>query len=124
MEIKKNNDNNKVSQNIFKGKIRYLPYCLKCQKKQKKPLILSKYILQCIYCGEKNLFININLYDYLKNYRDEIKVFIDDCILRVITDSTCNILNNFMLKYERKDISMFCYNLYYKIMEEHFNFLL
>lgn len=121
--LSKTNDNNKINQNINKEKIHYLPYCLYCLKKQKKPFILSKYLLECTYCGEKLLFINTNLYDYLKNNRDEIKVFIDECIFNVITGITCNILNNFMKKYENKDISLFCYNLYYKIMNEHFNFL-
>ena len=121
---KKSNDNNNINQNINKEVIQYLPYCLNCQKKQKNPFILSNYLSQCINCGEKHLFINTNLYDYLKNNRDKIKVFIDECIFTVITGITCNILNKFMRKYEKRDInSMFCYNLYYKIMNEHFYFL-
>ena len=115
------NDN---ENNIYNYIIKYLPYCLKCQKKQKNPFNLSNYLSKCIYCGEKFLFVNTNLYDYLKNNKNEIKNFIDECIFPVLTIITCNILCKFFEKYEnRNKIPMFCYHLYYKIMCEHFMFL-
>ena len=122
LDIYNNKDNNINS--IDKVIIRYLPYCLNCQKKQKNPFILSKYLSKCIYCGENALFVNTNLYDYLINNKNEIKNFINECIFPVITSLTCNILYKFMVKYEKRNInSMFCYHLYYKIMSEHFAFL-
>ena len=114
------NDTNNINKNI----IQYLPYCLKCQKKQKNPFILSKYLTKCIYCGEIFLFINTNVYDYLKDNENEIKNFIDENIFGVITGITCNMLYKFFEKYENRNTnSMFCYHLYYKIMKEHFAFL-
>ena len=108
----------------IKVKILHLPYCINCQKKIKCPLIFSNYLSQCNYCGEKSLYINTNLYDYIFNKKNEIKKFIDECVFHVITGITCNILFKFKVKYEKRNInSMFCYNLYYKIMSEHFQFL-
>ena len=124
--ISKNNNINNSNNDIYINKeiIQYLSYCLNCQKKIKKPIIFSSYLSQCTYCGEMLLYINTNLYDYLNKYRDELKQFIDDCIYTVITGITCNILYKFNTKYENRNInSMFCYNLYYKIMSEHFQFL-
>ena len=117
---KNNNSINDYNKKIMK----YLTYCLNCQKKVKNHFILSKYLIECVNCGEKCLFINTNLYDYLKKEKNELKKFIDECIFNVITGLTCNMIYKFIEKYEKRDkISMFCYSLYYKIMCEHFNFL-
>ena len=117
---KNNNSINDCNKKIMK----YLTYCLNCQKKVKNHFILSKYLIECVNCGEKCLFINTNLYDYLKKEKNELKKFIDECIFNVITGLTCNMIYKFIEKYEKRDkISMFCYSLYYKIMCEHFNFL-
>ena len=119
--ITKNND---YIDDFNKEVMRYLSYCLNCQKKIKNPFIISNYLIECTYCGEKYLFINTNLFDYLKNEIEEIKKFIDECVYNVITGLTCIILSKFIEKYEKRDVNpMFCYSLYYKIMNEHFNFL-
>ena len=117
-------DKNNNDSNITKIKIIYLTYCINCQKKIKDPLLFSKYLCQCNYCGEKFLYINTNLDNYIYNNKNETKKFIDECIFDVITGITCNILYKFKVKYDNRNInSMFCYNLYYKIMSEHFQFL-
>jgi hypothetical protein len=117
-------DKNNNDSNITKIKIVYLTYCINCQKKIKDPLLFSKYLCQCNYCGEKFLYINSHLDNYIYNNKNETKKFIDECIFDVITGITCNILYKFKVKYDNRNInSMFCYNLYYKIMSEHFQFL-
>ena len=118
------NLNNKNITNIDKVTIKYLPYCLNCQKKQKNPFLLSNYLSKCTYCGEIFLFINANLYDYLKDYKNEINNLIDESIFPVITGITCNMLYKFKEKFDKRNIiPMFCYHLYYKILKEHFAFL-
>ena len=119
--ISKNNNN---IDDFNKEIMRYLSYCLNCQKKVKNHFILSRYLIECVNCGEKCLFINTNLYDYVKKEKDGLKAFIDECIFNTITGLTCNMIYKFIEKYEKRDkISMFYYSLYYKIMCEHFNFL-
>ena len=119
ISINKNN-NNEINKQI----IQYLPYCLNCQKKMKFPLILSDHLSQCTYCGEILLYINTNLYDYLIKDITKFKIFFDEWVFNVITKVTCNILNGFYSKYEnRNNIKLHRYNLYYKIMYQHFEFL-
>ena len=115
----------KNSENIFNTNILvHLPYCINCKEKMKNPIIFSKYLSQCFYCGEKHLFINTNLNKYLSQYKEDIKEFTNENIFKVITDITCNVLIKFQEKYEKKkETSLFCYNLYYKLMNEHFKFL-
>jgi hypothetical protein len=126
--INMNKDNNNINNDfVYNKKIcRYLPYCIYCKKKIKKPLVLTDYLCQCTYCGKNMLYLNTNLYDYLNdiNNKKEIKEFVDNYVYDIITGITCNILSKFIQKYETRNIySMFCYPLYYKIMKEHFKFL-
>ena len=119
-----NNDNNDLICN--KEICKYLPYCIYCKKKIKKPLVLSDYLCQCTYCGKYMLYLNTNLNEYLNdiNNKKEIKEFVENCAYDIITGITCNILSKFIQKYENRDkYSLFCYPLYYKIMKEHFKFL-
>ena len=119
-----NNDNSDFLCN--KEICKYLPYCIYCKKKLKKPLVLSDYLCQCTYCGKYMLYLNTNLNGYLNdiNSKKEIKEFVDNYVYDIITGITCNILSKFIQKYEaRNSFSMFCHPLYYKIMKEHFKFL-
>lgn len=102
----------------------HLPYCIKCKKKLKNPIIISRYLSQCIYCGEKNLFINADIYSYLNQYKEYLETFIKENLFRDITKLTCNLLNKFYEKYQkRNEVPLLSYNYYYKLMEEHFKFL-
>ena len=128
IHISMNKDNNNDNNNSIRNKeiCKYLPYCIYCKKKIKKPLVLTDCLCQCIYCGKYMLYLNTNLHDYLKdiNNKKEIKEFVDNCFYEIITGLTCNILSKFIEKYEKRNaFSMFCYPLYYKIMKEHFKFL-
>ena len=67
---------NLIAQNINKSQKECIKKINKIQKRQKKLgnyLIHSKYLSQCIYCGEKYLYLNTNkLYEYLlKNKKKE-----------------------------------------------------
>ena len=124
--LNKRDDNDNFDFSYNNDICKYLPYCIYCKKKIKKPLILAEYLCQCTYCGESMLYLNTNLKDYLNdiNNKNEIKEFVDNYIYDIITGLTCNILSKFIEKYEKRNTySMFRYPLYYKIMKEHFKFL-
>lgn len=112
-------------ENIFTtNKIVYLPYCIHCFKKLKNRIVLGKYLSRCIYCGDKNLFINANLNSYLSKYKNEVKKFTQENIWKVLTKITEKIIEQFKEKYDNRDVvSLFSYYLHYKIMSEHFQFL-
>ena len=113
----KNNKNENESIDIG-----HLPYCPMCKKKNKNPLIMTKYLSRCNYCDELFLYINSNLIPYLR--KNIPKNFIDG-LYESITFLTCNILNKFKEKYEKRNTekSMANYQLYYKIIRDHFAFL-
>ena len=105
-----------------------LPYCIYCQKKLGKGnyLIYSKYLSQCANCGEKYLYINTNnLYQYLSKNKQAIADFAKENLFKIITDITCHIIIKFEEKYNKKtdELYLLNFNLYYKIMKEHFEFL-
>jgi hypothetical protein len=105
-----------------------LPYCIYCQKKLGKGnyLIYSKYLSQCANCGEKYLNINTNnLYQYLSNNKQALENFVNENLFKIITDITCHIIIKFEEKYNKKtdELYLLNFNLYYKIMKEHFEFL-
>ena len=102
----------------------HLPYCINCKKKIKNNIILSKYLSQCFYCGEKHLYINTNIFKYLIKHKNDIGIFLSETAYKVLENITWNILINFHEKFEKKnDVPLFCYSLYYKMMKEHFQFL-
>mgnify|MGYP006873037575 CR=1 FL=1 len=124
ISMNKINDNNGII--CTKEICKFLPYCLYCKRKIKKPLVLTDYLCQCTYCGKNMLYLNTNLNDYLNDVKNkkEIKEFVDNCVYDIITGITCNILSKFIEKYEKRNIySIFCYPLYYKLMKEHFKYL-
>ena len=102
----------------------FLPYCINCEKKMKNSIICGDYLSQCFYCGEKYLYINTNIYKYLWNNKDRVKEFTEKYIFNFMTDITCNMLKKFDEKYnDRNQSPLFCYNLYYKLLQEHFKFM-
>lgn len=112
------------NKNNTSNNIEHLPYCTMCKKKCNNPIILSKYLSQCFYCGYKHLYINSNVLSYLFEHENEVKEFANEIIFDTISKLTLIILCKFKEKYDKKDeTSMFGYHLYYKIMNEHFQFL-
>ena len=102
----------------------FLPYCINCEKKMKNSIICGDYLSQCFYCGEKYLYVNTNIHKYLWNNKDKVKEFTEKYIFNFMTEITFNVLNKFDKKYNnRNQIPLFCYNLYYKLMQEHFKFM-
>ena len=102
----------------------FLPYCINCEKKMKNSIICGDYLSQCFNCGEKYLYINTNIHKYLWNNKDKVKEFTEQYIFNFMTEITCNVLKKYDEKYNNKNqISLFCYNLYYKLMQEHFKFM-
>ena len=116
-DYKNNNNNN----NIIEF---HLPYCVQCKKKLKNPIIISRYLSQCIYCGEKNLFINGDIYSYLSQYKEYLEAFIKESVFNEITKLTYNVLNKFNERFQKiNEVSLLRHNYYYKLMKEFFKFL-
>ena len=103
----------------------HLPYCIKCKKKMENYLILSKYLSQCFFCGEKYLYINTNyFYKYLIEGKQHLINFVEESLFNIITSITLDILFKYKEKEQNKNnVALFNYSLYYKIMKEHFCFL-
>ena len=116
---------NKINEeNINTKSVLHLPYCFNCKKKLKNSIILSKNLSQCFYCGEKNLYLNAYLIKYLIQNKNILEIFSVENIIKIISKLTCNILIHFKKKLEKtNEISLFCYFSYYKLMQEHFQFL-
>ena len=114
-----------TDEDIYKNLKLHLPYCIKCKKKLYNYLIHSKYLSQCFYCAEKFLYINTNdLYSYLIQGKKHVEKFVEENFFKIITDITHDILFKFKEKDDNKNkVSLFGYSLYYKIIQEHFQFL-
>ena len=117
----------KITDNEINNNITlHLPYCIYCKKKLENYLIHSKYLSQCIYCGEKYLYLNTNnLYEYLLKNKKELEKFVADDLYKIITDITCHIIYKYEEKKNNKNDELFllAFGMFYKIMEEHFKFL-
>lgn len=110
-------------ENINDNTILHLPYCIFCQKKMNNNIILGKYLSQCIYCGEKYLYVNTNLKKYLFENKKHLENICDK-IISVELEFTLKIMDSFIEKHKNQnETSLYCHNLFYKIMEEHFQFL-
>jgi len=116
-----------IDKNDYKNNINikfHLPYCIKCKKKLKNPIIISRYLSQCIYCGEKNLFIDADIYSYLNQYKEYLETFIKESMFKDITKLTCNLFDKFYEKFQkRNEVHLLFHNYYYKLMKEQFKFL-
>ena len=111
-------------ENMDDNILKFLPYCVNCRKKFKNPIICSKYLSQCNHCYHNCLYVNTNLYNYLKNNKKDLEAFIKDTAYEKITNITFCVLHKFEKKLNEKDrIPLYSYHLYYKLMKEHFQFL-
>ena len=102
----------------------HLPYCNYCFKTNKNPLILSDYLSLCKYCGHTNLYVNTDLFGFIKQ-KSDLEKYVNEKINVDITEITVKLLKTFKEKYaENKNFkTIYSYPIIYKMLSAHFNCL-